>query len=430
MTLLAFEGIATATAMPVMARDLDALAGYTWAFNAYLVASLFGMVAGGLWSDATGPRGPIIAGVSAFCTGAVVAGSAPGLSVLVVGRGLQGVGGGVVIVSLYVLIARAFSVELRPKAFSVLAAAWVVPSLVGPVVAGWLADSVTWRAVFWLVPVFVIPPALLLFPRLHAYQGGTVQTDTRGRLAAGAMATIGLLAVQDGALRLSAVGAVEAVAGLAAVLVAVRHLLPAGTLLLRRGLPASVMLRGILSAAFFSAEVFIPLALIEMRGVSTTTAGLTLATATVLWSVGSYWQSRIPGQRDRSHAVRLGAALTTVCLVTLPLSLLAALPPWVAAVSWAVGALGMGLAIPSISVQVMRLSPEVEQGVNASAIQIADSVLVVVAIAVVGFVHATAVESGGASAATYTLLWLMSAALAVVAILTAGRMRPPASSGQ
>ena len=424
MTLLAFEGMATATAMPVVARELDALSGYTWAFSAYLVASLFGMVAGGLWSDATGPRGPLVAGVSAFCVGAVTAGAASSLGWLVVGRALQGVGGGAVIVGIYVLIARAYSVDLRPKAFSVLAAAWVVPSLIGPVIAGWLADSVTWRAVFWLVPFFVIPPALLLFPRLGPYEGGTVQRGTRRRLAAGASATVGLLAIQDGVLRLSVMGAVETLIGMVVVIISVRELLPRGALTMRRGLPASLMMRGIIAAAFFSAEVFIPLALVEVRGLSTTAAGLTLASAAALWSAGSYVQSRLPGDRDRSGAVRLGAAIVTLCLVTLPLSMVAWLPPWVACISWAVGAFGMGLSIPSVSVQVMRLSPDDEQGVNAAGLQIVDAVLVVVAIAILGFGHSAAVAAGGATAMTYVLLWLAAACIGVLGVLLAGRMRP------
>jgi predicted MFS family arabinose efflux permease len=225
---------------------------------------------------------------------------------------------------------------------------------------------------------------------------------------------------------MSAAGAAEAAVGLAALLVAVRRLLPEGTLMMRRGLPASVMVRGLLAAAFFSAEVFVPLALIQARGVSTTAAGLTLAVAAVLWSAGSYAQSRLPGDRDRSNAVRVGAAVVALSLVTLPLSMVAALPPWSAAVSWAVGAFGMGLAIPSVSVQVMSLSADAEQGVNASAIQIVDAVLVVLAITLLGIGHAMAVAARGATGTTYTLLWLASAALAVVAILTAGRMRPDA----
>jgi MFS family permease len=428
VTLLAFEGIATATAMPVVARDLDLLSGYTWAFSAYLVASLFAMVVGGLWSDATGPRAPLIAGVTAFSVGAIVAGLASGLPMLIVGRAVQGLGGGAVIVGIYVLIARAYDVDLRPKAFSVLAAAWVLPALIGPLIAGWLADSVSWRAVFLLVPLFVIPPALLLFPRLSHFDGGIVHESGRRRLVAAGLATVGLLALQDGVLRLSSLGAAESLAGFVVLLVSARHLLPPGALRFARGLPASVMMRGLLAAAYFSAEVFVPLALVETRGVSTTVAGMTLAASAALWSAGSLVQGRLPGDEDRSAAVRVGAAIVTLCLVTLPIVVLTSLPPWVAAISWAVGAFGMGLALPSVSVQVMRLSPDSDQGVNGAAIQIVDSVMVVVAISLLSLGHAYAVAAGGATPATYTALWLGSAAIAVTAIVLAGRMRPSLSN--
>ena len=410
--------------MPVVARELDALQGYTWAFSAFLVTSLFSMVAGGLWSDATGPRGPLIAGVAAFSAGAIVAGVANGLPVLVVGRAVQGLGGGAVIVGIYVLIARAYDVDLRPKAFSLLAASWVLPALVGPFVAGWLAESVSWRAVFLLVPLFVVPPAVLLFPRLGQFAGGTPHGAIRARLVAAGFATAGLFALQDGVLRLSLLGLVEALGGLVVLLVAARRLLPPGALRFARGLPTSVMMRGLLAAAYFSAEVFVPLALVDIRGLSVTAAGLVLSSAALMWVTGSFTQSRLPGDQDRSSAVRTGAAVVTLCLVTLPLAVLTSLPPWVAAVSWAVGAFGMGLSVPSVSVQVMRLSPDAEQGVNGAAIQIVDSVMVVVGISLLSLGHAAAVASGGATASTYTALWLGSAVFAVVAVVLAGRMRP------
>ena len=87
----------------------------------------------------------------------------------------------------------------------------------------------------------------------------------------------------------------------------VRHLLPPGALVFRRGLPTSVMMRGVIASAFFSAEVFVPLALIETRDLTTTQAGLVLATAAGMWATGSYVQSRLPGDSDRSMAVRTSA---------------------------------------------------------------------------------------------------------------------------
>lgn len=127
-------------------------------------------------------------------------------------------------------------------------------------------------------------------------------------------------------------------------------------------------------------------------------------------------------------AVATGAGIVALGLATLPIVLLTDLPAWIAVGSWALGALGMGLAVPSISVQVMRLSPQPEQGVNASAIQIVDAVGVVVAISLLGVVHALAVQSGGATVATYVSIWAAAAVLAASGILLAGRMRPRAAA--
>lgn len=424
ITLVAFEGIGASTAMPAVATDLGILRDYTWAFNAYTVSSLFAMVAAGLWSDAAGPRGSVVAGVLIFLLGSVIAGIAMNLPVLIVGRALEGLGTGSLIVAVYVLIARAFDESVRPRAFSILAAAWVLPSLIGPLVAGWLTQSISWRAVFLLVPVFVIPPLLLLVPRMSEYQGGTAQPGARRRLAAGFVATVALFLLQDGLLRVSILGGVEALAGLLILLVALTRLLPAGALRFARGLPTSVMMRGLIAATYFSAEVFVPLALVQIRGVSVTYAGMVLAGSAAMWSLGSYTQSRIPGDRDRSTTVRAGLSLVMLSVLTLPIALLDSVPPWVAGISWGVGAFGMGLSIPSVAVQVMRLSPDDDQGRNSAAIQIVDAVCVSLAVSLLSLGYAAAVRGAGVTAGTFTVLWLASAAVGLIGFAAASRMRP------
>jgi MFS family permease len=427
MVLVAFEGIATATVMPALAADLDALADYAWAFNAYILSSLIGMVVAGQIGDARGPRIPLMLGVATFATGALLAGLAPSLTLLVMGRALQGVGGGAVLVGLYIFIARAYPESMRPKAFSALSAAWVLPSLIGPLIAGWLAEVVSWRAVFLLVPIFVIPFVLVMVPRLSTYEREGGATPPRSRLFAGIIAAAGLLAIQDGLSRISVLGFIEAGLGLAVVGGCAPRLLPAGSLRLARGLPTTVMLRGVAAGAFFSAEAFIPLALVEVRGASVLVGGVCLGAGGVFWAVGSYLQSRLPGERDRSRAVRIGAVFITASLLAMPVIVLTDVPIWLSVPIWAVGAVGMGIAIPSISVQTMRLSPADQVGVSSSALQIVDSVMVVIAIATLGMVHAEAVLTDRATASTFALLWAMSAALAMVAVLAAPRMRPIAA---
>jgi len=424
ITLMAFEGIGASTAMPAVAQDLDILGDYTWAFNAYTVASLFAMVAAGLWSDAKGPRGPVIAGALIFLVGSVCAGLATNLPVLIAGRAMEGLGTGAIIVAVYVLIARAFDEAARPRAFAVLAAAWVMPSLIGPLVAGWLTESISWRAVFLLVPLFVIPPFLLLVPRLGAYQGGSPQSGARPRLVAGAIATLALFVMQDGLLRASVIGGVEAVVGLVLLGFALRRLLPGGALRFARGLPTSVMMRGLIAATYFSAEVFVPLALVQIRGVSVTYAGMVLAGSAAMWSLGSWTQSRIPGDRDRSKVVRGGLTLVILSVVTLPISMNTSVPPWIAGISWGLGAYGMGLAIPSVAVQVMRLSPEQDQGRNSAAIQIVDAVCVSLVVSLLSLGYSASIKGAGVTAGTFTFLWLASAAVGLVGFVVAGRMRP------
>src|SRR5690606_34261135 len=72
----------------------------------------------------------------------------PDAGTFIVGRFLQGLGGGGNTVLLYVLIARNVPREHRPNMFGLLSAAWLLPSMLGPLVAGWLTETLSWRMVF------------------------------------------------------------------------------------------------------------------------------------------------------------------------------------------------------------------------------------------------------------------------------------------
>jgi len=437
MTLFAFEGMAVATVMPVVAIEFDGLGLYAWAFNAYVACSLVGMVISGTWCDRDGPRRAMWSGLSLFAGGAVVAGIAWSMPVLIAARGLQGLGGGALIVATYVLIARAFPEHLRPKAFSLLAASWVVPAIVGPLIAGWLTESLSWRYAFWLVPLVLVLPALLLRSILREHDGGTGDRGRSGRAVPALVTAMGLTLAMAAFVRPAGLplwaDALGLVAGLGMLVFGVRRLLPAGSLRLRRGLPTTVLMRGILAGAFFGAEAFIPLALVEQRGYTVTFAGLVLSVSAFGWWAGSYSQSRIPESTDRSATVRVGALIVAAGLASLPLCLVPGIPAFVCAVSYFIASIGMGLCFPSIAVQTLRLSPESEKGANSAALQISDAILSSLALGVLGAIHAAAVASGGASVRTYDTLWWLSAAVAVVGAVVAARMkgvsRTPATQG-
>src|SRR4051794_27477092 len=104
VTLVAFEAVAGTSAMPSVARALDGLPLYGFAFGGALAGSVVGMVLAGAWCDRAGPARPAAAGVALFGLGLLAAGLAPDMWALVAGRLVQGFGGGLVNVALFVVV--------------------------------------------------------------------------------------------------------------------------------------------------------------------------------------------------------------------------------------------------------------------------------------------------------------------------------------
>ena len=144
-----------------------------------------------------------------------------------------------------------------------------------------------------------------------------------------------------------------------------------------------------------------PLMLVEERGLATALAGLTLTAGAVSWSVGSWIQGR-PGVTTPRHVlVQRGTALVALGVGAVSLGLWSALPPAVAAVAWAVGGLGMGLALSSTNVVVLALSPVAEQGFNSAALQLSDALGTVLFVGVGGALFAGLHTEHGSNAGAF-----------------------------
>ncbi|MFI5487727.1 MFS transporter [Micromonospora echinaurantiaca] len=424
VSLLAFEALAVGTAMPTVARSLDGLALYGIAFGGPFAAGVLAMVASGIWCDSRGPRAPMWHGLVWFVLGLVIAGSATAMGALVVGRVVQGFGSGLLSVALYVIVGRAYPEELHRKIFAAFAAAWVVPSLVGPAVAGLIVEYLGWRWVFLAVPLVAVPAVLLIHPGLRA-----VGPATRTARPAGAVARIGWACGAGVSAALLHIGgqqrgtsAVALVAlALVGLLVCAPRLLPAGFLRAGRGLPTVVGLRGLASAAFVGAEVVIPLMLSRERGFSPTAAGLVLTTGALAWSVGSWLQGRLPAPRSRATLPRAGLACIAGGTAVVALTVAPAVPVLVGVLGWAVAGLGMGLLYPSLSVLTLELSAPGEQGRNSSSLQLGDSLFAATVLALTGAVLAAgAAPAAGDYAGTLTV----ASGLALLGLLLAGRVVP------
>ncbi|MFC9131271.1 MFS transporter [Streptomyces sp. NPDC057099] len=435
--LIAFEATAVGTAMPVAARELDGVSLYAFAFSGYFTTSLFGMVLAGQWSDLRGPLGPLAVGISSFGVGLLLSGTAGVMWLFILGRAVQGLGGGLVIVALYVVVGRAYPERLRPAIMAAFAASWVVPSIVGPLAAGTVTEQLGWRWVFVGIPVLVVFPLALALPQIRRRAAGPVgeagpTSFDRRRIRLALAISLGAGLLQYAAQDLRLLSLLPGAAGVALLVPAVLGLLPKGTYRAARGLPSVVLLRGVAAGSFIAAESFVPLMLVTQRGLSPTLAGFSLAAGGGTWALGSWVQSRSRFEAYRERLTTVGMLLVTAAIATAPSVLIDSVPVWTLAVAWAFGCLGMGLVISSTSVLLLQLSAPAEAGSNSAALQISDGLSNVVLLSAGGAAFAalgggtvshTAAHASGSHPAAFAAVFLPMAGVALVGVWVTTRLR-------
>lgn len=426
VALYAFEALAVATAMPTVAQALDGLPLYALAFGGTLAASVVGMVVAGSWGDRRGPAPPLRQGIVWFVVGLVIAGLAPSMWILLLGRIVQGFGGGMMSVALYVAVGRVYPPPLHPRIFGAFAAAWVLPAVIGPAISGLLVEHLGWRWVFLCVPLVALGAAWCVLPALRGLDlpaatdhDAADKQPHRIAWAIGAAASALLLhyAGQQhhaGALPLLAL----AVAG---VVSCAWQLLPRGTLRAARGLPTVIAMRGIASAAFFGTEVFVPLLLSRERGLSPTAAGAVLTAGAIGWSLGSWWRSRPWQPFTPPQLLRLGMCLILIGVSGVAMAVAPAVPVAVGVVGWIAAGFGMGALFPTLSVLTLELSPPTRQGLNASALQLCDSLMTATVLAVGGSIFAALLVR--APSLAYLSGFTISALLALLGAALASRIK-------
>jgi len=161
-----------------------------------------------------------------------------------------------------------------------------------------------------------------------------------------------------------------AAAGTMLAISALRHLLPAGTLRLRRGRPSVVAVVFGVAFAFFGTEAFVPLTVVDVRGGSVTLGGLALSAAAVTWTIGSWVQARAAAEGIRRTLVTSGAALIGAGIVVSALVLVPRVPVLVAGLGWAIAGLGMGLAYSMLALMILETAAPGEEGFSSSALQL------------------------------------------------------------
>jgi MFS family permease len=316
--------------------------------------------------------------------------------------------------------------------FAVLSSAWVIPGILGPTLATIVEHALGWRAVFMGLLPFVLVAGLLTLPALRSIGPGAPAGDAGPersrmpdalRVAAGAAAVLAGLGNRNPLVLVTLV-----VVGSVVAWPSYLRLVPAGTVRARPGLPAAVLARGVLTFAFFGADAYVPLALHEVRGLSTFWIGVSVTLTTLTWTAGAWLQERVVAQVGARRLVVLGHAVILVGIALTGLVLLRQVPVALGFAGWAVGGLGIGLSYAPISVTVLREAPPGREGAATSALQLTDQLGVSLGTGVGGAAVAVGAAQGWDPASGIAVAWAVAAAVAVVGILVGRRLPGPVAA--
>jgi MFS family permease len=438
ITMIAFEAMAVAAALPTAAEDLHSLGSFGWTYTGFLLANIVGMVVAGQISDSRGPRLPLMLGLGCFIAGLTISGTATTMSVLIAGRVVQGIGGGLLITVVYVVVGQIFPESLHPKVFAATSTAWIVPSLIGPLISGVLAEHASWRWVFLgLIPLALLGCALLA-PVLRALHQPEARPKKRTVLPYAFAVAFAIALLEQVGQHPPKVWVLCGVVVVCVVLlwVSLRVLLPKGTLSfvlparLRhpgREVCGPVALRGLLSGAFFGVESLIPLSMQHQHGYGAALAGVPLTASAITWAIGSWWQGHHITSEDldgRRRVVGIGFAFVMASAVLVAVVSHEAAPAWLIYPTWALSGVGAGLTMSSFGVLLLRFTSDEERGADSAALQLSDTTVSSITTGFAGVLIAAAARGSLDYTTAFIVCDLAMAAIALIGVLNSPRVAP------
>jgi len=431
VSLFAFNGFLVSTSLPTAVEELGGAALISWSLTVYLVFAIVGGSGAAVIKQRLGGRTVLIGAAIIFLAGSLLAGFAPTMTQVLIGRALQGAGEGIVAAICYALIPELFPSRLVSKVFGAEAMVWAVAAFGGPLAAGVLTESVSWRAAF-LVNV----PLSLIFIVLVA----TVVPETARQSASSGVPGLRLGAIGLGIFLICWAGVVvEPALAVAMIAVAVgllagairldrraeAPLLPDGAFSPRAVIGAGLWVVVLMPMAQTATSVFLVLALQSLWGFTPTAAGAISALMAGCWSLSAIGIANIHGAAMRSRLIVIGPGLLVAGLLAALFALQIGNLPLLILGQIAIGA-AFGFSWGPLSQLLMEASPAARRDHTSAFLPTLQSAGYAIGAAVLGLaanVSGLAQSSEGDSLRqAMAVVFVLATILAIAAFLAALRL--------
>ncbi|GLY15002.1 MFS transporter [Kineosporia rhizophila] len=150
MLLSALDQTIVSTALPTIVGELHGVQHMAWVTTAYILAATIAMPVYGRIGDLIGRKTLFLSGIGIFLVGSTIAALAQDMTWLIIGRGIQGLGGGGLMITSQAIIADLVPARQRAKYMAPIGAVFGLSSVAGPLLGGWFTDSIGWRWAFWI----------------------------------------------------------------------------------------------------------------------------------------------------------------------------------------------------------------------------------------------------------------------------------------
>lgn len=403
--LASMEATVVGTAMPTIVSQLSGLELYSWVFSAYLLASTTTVPIYGKLSDIYGRRPVFLFAITLFLIGSVLAGAANSMTQLILARAVQGLGAGGMLPLVFIIIGDLFSLEQRARMQGLFSGVWGVSSVIGPLLGGFLVDSVSWQWVFYIN----IVPALIA-AALFVYGWGQRDAQRPPRapmkldIAGAVLLSLGVVLFLLGLFDFGTPTGWALIAASLAVLItlvvverrAEDPILP--ITLFRERLFAVACLHGVLvGMAIFGSASYVPLFAQSVLGTSATVAGAMLTPQLLAWVASSIICSRLLLRMSYRTLVLTGMVIASVgAALVFSASLLRSPIPLL--IGMAGTGAGMGLCIPAFLIAVQSAVQRKSLGTATSTLTFSRNIGGTLGVSIMGALLSFGLASGLAAA--------------------------------
>jgi EmrB/QacA subfamily drug resistance transporter len=440
------DGSVVNVALPAIQRDLAAgAAGIQWVINAYLLLLGALVLIGGSAGDRYGRRRVFLVGIVGFAIASIGCGLAPGIGTLIAARAAQGVAAALLVPSSLAILGASFGPDERGRAIGAWAGSGALMAALGPILGGWLVDTISWRAIFFLnLPIAIAAVWLTLRAVPESRDPAADSLDWPGAL----IVALGLSALTWALTDASGRGfddpwIIAGLVGAALLLVAfvfvetrVRAPMVPPALFRSRDFSGANLLTLLLYFALSGALFVLPFELIRGHGYSATQAGAALLPLPIVMGVFSRTAGRLSDRIGPHWPLTVGPIVAGIGMAMLALPALAT-PYWQGFLpAMLVLGVGMTLAVAPLTTTVMSAvethQAGVASGINNAVARVAGALAVaVLGLVFFGGVDPQASEGSAQGSTSFAIAIYIAAGCAIAGGLVAfAAIRPAATASE